>query len=534
MTPLLTPIGRVKGPGSTPHSFTFLAPDTDQTLKVGEFILYQTFLEGVERPIFARITFRQPVRLFPDSFAVDPSVDPAFIAELVGYTDRHDLFELTATIVGYYDAALTDFVNPRIPPPMGQALYQADHDTLQRVLNRYQPGMVGAVHVGSLLSRGVDDVPVVLDAASFASTHLAIIASTGAGKSYLAAVILEELLMPNNRAAVLVIDPHGEYHTLSHMNQHPMFRQGAYAPQVALYQPGTLKVRPASLTLADLKYLLPDLSERMEYLLSRAYYDVRQQSKSQQGHPERWTRGDLLRRLNEMAEGKGDGLKGYGSTAEALTWRLNSVLGCSLLFADHEDVPLTQLCQPGQCSVLQLHETGQKEQQVLVSALLRKLLQARIQTEKKQVKPGHELYLPYPVFVLIEEAHRFAPHAGDAVSTGVLREILSEGRKFGVGIGVVSQRPGKLDADVLSQCNTHCLMRIVNPLDQNRVAESIESVGRELAQELPALTKGQVIVAGQAVNTPVLVRVRSRLTPHGAETLDAPQQWLEYSQETLR
>ena len=71
-----------------------------------------------------------------------------------------------------------------------------------------------------------------------------------------------------------------------------------------------------------------------------------------------------------------------------------------------------------------------------------------------------------------------------------MKTILSEGRKFGVAVGLISQRPGKLDADVLSQCMTQFILRIVNPVDQARVAESVESVGRDLLQELPALSKG--------------------------------------------
>jgi DNA helicase HerA-like ATPase len=71
-------------------------------------------------------------------------------------------------------------------------------------------------------------------------------------------------------------------------------------------------------------------------------------------------------------------------------------------------------------------------------------------------------------------------------------------------------------------------MRIVNPVDQARVAESVESVGRDLLDELPALSKGQVIVAGASVNTPMLLRVRGRLTRHGAQDLDAPSEWQSY------
>jgi DNA helicase HerA-like ATPase len=174
----------------------------------------------------------------------------------------------------------------------------------------------------------------------------------------------------------------------------------------------------------------------------------------------------------------------------------------------------------------------EREQQVMVATLLRRLLKARTETQKNRVEEGDDLYLPYPVFVLIEEAHRFAPASADVVTTGVLKTILSEGRKFGLGVGLISQRPGKLDGDVLSQCNTQFIMRIVNPIDQGRVAESIETVGRDLIRELPALSKGQVIIAGDAINTPVLAQVRTRYTRHGGETKDAPAEWLKYLSPT--
>jgi DNA helicase HerA-like ATPase len=118
------------------------------------------------------------------------------------------------------------------------------------------------------------------------------------------------------------------------------------------------------------------------------------------------------------------------------------------------------------------------------------------------------------------------------VSTDILKQILSEGRKFGIGIGMITQRPGKLDQDVLSQCMTQFIMRIVNPIDQQTIASSVEGAGRRLLDELPALTKGQVIVSGVAINTPVLCQVRKRITRHGGETIDAPAQWQSYFTET--
>jgi DNA helicase HerA-like ATPase len=74
-------------------------------------------------------------------------------------------------------------------------------------------------------------------------------------------------------------------------------------------------------------------------------------------------------------------------------------------------------------------------------------------------------------------------------------------------------------------------MRITNPIDQNRIAESVESVGRDLLRELPSLSKGQVVVSGASVNTPVLLKVRKRITQHGGQDLDAPAEWMRWFEQ---
>ena len=179
---------------------------------------------------------------------------------------------------------------------------------------------------------------------------------------------------------------------------------------------------------------------------------------------------------------------------------------------------------PGQCTVLQLVDIAENEQQVIVGTLLRRAILARMATHKNEVTdPTSERYLPFPIFVLLEEAHRFAPAGQSVVSTNVLKQILSEGRKFGVGVGLITQRPGKLDADVLSQCMTQFIMRIVNPIDQDTIAKTVEGAGRRMLDELPALTKGQLIVSGVAINTPVMCQVRKRLTRTAAKPLTRPQ-----------
>ncbi|MBN1401592.1 MAG: ATP-binding protein [Anaerolineae bacterium] len=519
-----TPIGTTKGPGETPNEFTFVAPDPEQRVKYGEFVYYVADVEGVERPILGRVSARRPLRLYPDSFMADPSISPREVAGLLGFDQQsHELFEIAANIIGYHDPSL-GFVNPRVPPRSGEPIYIAPDAMLADVLCGLRPEALGAVHIGSLLSRPRDAVPIVLDARGFTSTHLAIIASTGSGKSYLAGVMIEELMRPHNRAAILVIDPHGEYDTLTALQGHPGFQAADYRAEVRVVRPADIKVRVSSLTLGDLSYLLPNLTEKMHFVLRQALQQV-----NRGANRDKWTRNQLM-----VAIRSGGGPPETDPEAEedptvgALIWRIQSVLVNSSIFDDFASLPLTDLFRPGQCTVLQLNEIGEREQQIIVATLLRRLNNARMETVRGRAGPGDENHLPYPAFVLLEEAHNYAPAGAELVTTPILKRILAEGRKFGVSVGLISQRPGKLDGDVLSQCMTQCIMRIVNPVDQARIAESVETVGRDLLNELPALSRGQVIVAGASVNTPVLVQVRERITPHGAENPDAPQQWRAY------
>jgi DNA helicase HerA-like ATPase len=523
-------VGTVKGPGETPHEYTFIAPDPERRVKHGEFVYYWADVEGKRRQILGRVTARRSVQVFPDTFMADPTVPPDQVAALLGYdSDASELFEITVAVLGYHSRSMGDFINPRVPPAGGASVYIADDALLAEVLSRRKQGEVGSAYLGSLLSREPDAVPVALDAFGFTSTHLAIIASTGSGKSYLAGVLLEEMMMPYNRAAVVILDPHGEYGTLQEMQNRPEFSQDNYRPRVRIFRPDTIRVRIDTLTLPDLRYLLPNLSEKMQYQLGRAY------SFAMRSYRDKFTLEQLLYAVRQSAEGRhadsDDEVGEDDPTTGGLVWRINAALRGSQIFNDHENLELEELFRPGQCTVIQLNEVDQRQQQVIAATLLRRIYAARVETDKKQVGPGEKGYIPYPVFCLIEEAHNFAPASADAVSTDVLKQILSEGRKFGVSVGLISQRPGKLDGDVLSQCMTQCIMRIINPIDQNRIAESVESVGRDLLRELPSLSKGQVVISGASVNTPVMLRVRTRITSHGGQDANAPQKWMQWFAE---
>jgi DNA helicase HerA-like ATPase len=520
--------GTVKGPGERPHEYLFITAD-NRRARIGEFVYYSAHDGAEERRIIGNITGRRLVRSLPDTFLSDPETPPAMLSSLIGLDGEGcELYEITVETIGYFSRRLGDFVNPRIPPQPGDPVFLASSQTLSDVLSPRHAGDTGSAHVGSLLTRAAGEVPVVLSIKDVVSTHLAILASTGAGKSYTAGVLVEELMMPHNRAAVLIVDPHGEYDTLRSIEDDPQFRKAGddYHPEVKIFTHDRIKVRFSSLTEADVKYLLPEgTSDKMLHFLSQAF---RQLTATRQN--ELWGYHDLRDEVKaQKYEGGERSESSNASSIEGLLWRLDMRFDRpDSLFSDSEHIPLREMFQPGRCTVLQLSDIEQNEQQVVVATLLRRVNKARVATVRGEATPGSDMELRYPVFTLLEEAHRFAPAGQTVVSTNILKQILSEGRKFGVGIGLITQRPGKLDQDVLSQCMTQVIMRIVNPVDQDTVAKSVEGAGRQLLNELPALTKGQAVISGVGVNTPVMCRVRERLTRHGGETFDAPAEWAKW------
>jgi len=522
-------VGIVKGPGESGNEYVFITADA-RPVRIGEFVFYHIQEPQGDtaplRQVLGKISTCCLIEHLPDRMFADYELDPGAIAALIGFTcEPAELYEITVEVMGYFDPRL-GFSNLRRLPPPGAKVYRATDQMLQEVLNKKPPDAAGAAHIGSLLLREEGAVPISLDIKELVSTHMAILAGTGSGKSYTAGVLVEELLLPKNRAAVLIFDPHGEYHTLTEIQGHPAF-QGAdgYQPKVQLMTPDQIKIRVSSLEFYDILTLLPSTTDRQQAILKKAYDRVRGRFSN-----DRWGFADLIDAVYEVDRSiDEEGNSQQGSSASALAWKLEK-MERSDYFHAYEHLPPPDLFKPGQVTILQMNEIPLEEQQVIATAILRQTTHARINTHKERVTRGSEQYLPYPVFILLEEAHRFAPAHEPSQCKQVLRTILSEGRKFGVGVGLITQRPGKLDSDVLSQCMSQFILRIINPVDQESLKHGVEAAGRDLLKELPALSKGQVIIAGACVNTPVLCRVRSRLTRHGGDTLDAPALWQAYFQ----
>jgi DNA helicase HerA-like ATPase len=122
--------------------------------------------------------------------------------------------------------------------------------------------------------------------------------------------------------------------------------------------------------------------------------------------------------------------------------------------------------------------------------------------------------------LVVEEAHNFCPQAGSTRVSGILRTVAAEGRKFGMGLLVVTQRPAKVDKNVLSQCNTQIILKVTNPLDLKAISSSIEGMTPGLEEEIQRLPIGYALITGGGLVFPIIVETRVRETKHGGESVD--------------
>jgi uncharacterized protein len=514
--------GRILGPGDTISEVVLLSPHKD-ILKVGEFVYYEARVSpsSAPRKIICRITSCQSIQNFPDYMFTNPDIPPSELSRLLGFDEAHELYRVEAAVLGYFDHHMKSFVNPRLAPDQGQPVFLVPSEELKSVISS-KVEEPGSAHVGHLFYRPEGEVPVYLDVAELVSKHLAVLAATGSGKSYTVGVILEEIMGKFNKGSILVIDPHGEYDTLRYMKT-PAYADKlldpaeGYVPEVKVITQADFKVRISDLSFSDWQHVLKGASDKMMNILK----DVINSLQHDGNVGRHYTLDDIIHKLNRShGESQID-----ESSVRGLEWRLKEY-GRKEIFSDSEHLPLKEIFAPGQVTVLQLPEVREEDQQLITSIILQRILKARVGTLKNKFAHDHEFFIDFPVFIVLEEAHRFSPAFGESRSKHILKTILSEGRKFGIGTCLVSQRPGKLDSDTLSQCLSQVIMKIINPTDQDNIKQSVEGVTGDMLKELPSLTKGQAIIVGEAVNTPVLVKIRKRYTKHGGESRNAPQEWL--------
>ena len=116
-----------------------------------------------------------------------------------------------------------------------------------------------------------------------------------------------------------------------------------------------------------------------------------------------------------------------------------------------------------------------------------------------------------PILIVCEEAHRYVPDTGLAEyqsAQKAIRRIAKEGRKYGIGLMLVSQRPSDVERTVLSQCNSWFVMRLTNSTDQDHVSRFLPDSLAGLSRLLPSLSRQEAIFVGEAAAVPARIIVR--------------------------
>jgi hypothetical protein len=137
----------------------------------------------------------------------------------------------------------------------------------------------------------------------------------------------------------------------------------------------------------------------------------------------------------------------------------------------------------------------------------------------------------FPVVMILEEAQNYIPETdrGDktSISKKVFERIAREGRKFGLSLVVSSQRPSELSKTVLSQCNSFLVHRLQNPDDQKYVRQLVSAANEDILQQLPVLPQQAAIIMGDAVRSPVQMKMNNANPTPNSDNPKFIEKWLE-------
>lgn len=153
---------------------------------------------------------------------------------------------------------------------------------------------------------------------------------------------------------------------------------------------------------------------------------------------------------------------------------------------------------PSLISILDLSGIPSMVLNDLIGALLRILYDALFWA-RNLPEGGRER----PLLLVLEEAHAYLGKEHTGTAAAAVRRIVKEGRKYGVGVMIVSQRPSEIDPTILSQCGTIFAMRLTNELDRGQVAGAASDNLKGLFDMLPVLRTGEAIIVGEAVSLPI-------------------------------
>lgn len=492
--------------GETTHSkilFTANRPP-----RVGEYII-------VEYPehIVDGIKTRYALAMVESSIIGNPAllargIKPEYVekANLLNL-ERSEYIVGSARLIGWIELLEKGrLYTPKHPPKPGARVYEASSEILKRIFEK-KTMESSWIRIGSLINHS--DVPVYVNVNAIVSRHLAILAITGAGKSNTVGVLVDRIVN-DLRGTVLIIDMHNEYDKIAGNNTNDVIP----------------KIHPAKLTIYEY-YRLLNLEEKatkQRMYLRKAYRELFETGIALK-YPDKFL--ELLKeKLEEYKE------KASSSDKNSLIDLINKLeelearYGGKILSPD-APTNLMQVVMPGKANILKLGSFDEEIADVLVYHYLDWLLRERKNYYSEREIGGDTGY-PVPVLIVVEEAHVLIPRNRSTLTKQVAARIAREGRKFGIGLCLVSQRPKNIDEDALSQTNNKIILRLVEPSDQRYVQQASETLSEELLELLPSLNIGEAIILGMMTPIPALVKIDKARHKVTGSDIDVANEWRKY------
>ena len=154
----------------------------------------------------------------------------------------------------------------------------------------------------------------------------------------------------------------------------------------------------------------------------------------------------------------------------------------------------------------------------LTAAIARLLFQYKLYQSTQERKRD-------PILLVCEEAHRYVPNRGEAqyaAAQTAIRRLAREGRKYGLGLMLVSQRPSDVEETVLSQCNTWLVLRLTNSSDQSHVAKMLPDSLGAMTSLLSSLPRQEALFVGEGAALPARIKLRTLAKEHVPKSADVP------------
>ncbi len=385
------------------------------------------------------------------------------------------------------------FQDPSFPPSPGVKVTEPDPSILERFFGLDRNGL----HLGSLSKHKTS---ARINMTKLLQKHLAILAISGAGKSYLVGVLIEELLKrkpEQGDLAVVVIDPHGEYSSFEN--------DPKYAGKTKTLKSSEVRIGLSNIISPyNISPVLP-VSEAQARKLLKV---VRKLGKQ-------YSISDLITGIETS-----DDIN--QPTKDVLVSNIENI-GRMGIFGISDSPRIEELAKRGMLTVIDLSDTiNMKKKQIITEHIARKLFNAR----------RHEKIPPF--LLILEEAHQFVPEGArkeEALAKGILQTIAREGRKFHASLCLISQRPKHLSTTILSQCNSNIILRVTNPYDLDHIGASSEGITKDVQDQISTLPVGTGLILGEAVNFPLFVKIRNRESVESEKGKPMEQACIEFYQK---